>query len=60
MEIEGNINFKLKVINFNDIDLYKIRKGKVGEFIKYFIEIEIVNINNKINKILLDFYGYKL
>ena len=59
METEGNINLKLKAVNPNDTDSYKTRKGKVGEFIKYLTETEIANINNKINKTLSDFYGYK-
>jgi len=51
-------NQRLKPADPKDIESYKTREGKVGEYIKYLTKEDIKFVNEKIKKLLPDF-GYK-
>lgn len=60
-KIEKNTNIKsnkLKPVNKNDTETFKTRKGKIGGYVDYLSEKEIIYLKEKIIKNLHPFFGY--
>jgi hypothetical protein len=59
--MERNNQYKtsaLAVKNQNDDNAYKVRSGKIGDYVKYFTDAEIEFVNNEINDKLTDKYSF--
>ena len=60
-QMEKNNQYKtsaLSVKDPNDKNLYKVRSGKIGDYVKYFSEVEIEFMNNEINDKLTDQFSF--
>ena len=60
METENQLQSnRLNPRDVNDPESFKTRKGKVGGYVDYLSEVEITFLNQKIDKDLSNFFGYK-
>ena len=59
MEREDSFNSgRLRPVDINDAESYKVRKGKVGGYVDYLSDEDIGYLNQKTKTILPDYFGY--
>ena len=59
MERENSLNSgRLRPVDIDDAESYKVRKGKVGGYVDYLSDEDIGYLNQKTKTILPDYFGY--